>query len=147
MELKKIFSLDPVEFSKTISPEETLKGVVLGLLFGLVGAIPWILVGYFGIFASFLGFLISLAAYRGFTLGAGKMHMVGILTIIVSVLLAVPFSEMVLLFIEGLKYGIPFMDALTLTPKIFFDNLGDFFTSIVLGYVFAFLGSWRVLRP
>lgn len=145
MNISKLFNFEPVEFSKEISMEDILKGILLAIVFGLIGSIPWVIVSGLGVFASYLGFVIAMAAYKGFVLGAGKMHSVGIVTIVIVVLLAIPFSEMVLLFTEGLKYT-TLVSALRLTPIIFFENLGEFMPNILLGYLFAFLGSIRVIK-
>lgn len=143
--LKNLFNFSPIEQSKKITFSELLMGVTLGAVFGLIAIIPWVIVSNLGFFVSFLGYIIGLAVYKGFVLGAKKMHVLGNITIILVILLAIPFAEMIIILIQGIKYGFPFLFVLQNTPIVFFDSLGDIGLNIVLGYVFAFLGSWRII--
>ncbi|MCA9383002.1 hypothetical protein KC909_01430 [Candidatus Dojkabacteria bacterium] len=147
MNLSSLLSFEPVEFDNSLPLPKVLLGVILGIGFGFLGTIPWILVGYLGFFVSILGFIIGIAAYKGFVLGAGKMHIAGIATILFVIMIAIPLSEITLLFIEGLKLELTFMEALTATPEVFVMYIGDFIPNILLGYLFAFLGAWRVIKP
>lgn len=62
------------EQSKAIDRYEGsyVRGAVGALLGAIVGAIPWALVGCFGWIASWLGYLIALAAIKGYDLMNGK---------------------------------------------------------------------------
>ena len=142
---KNLLNFSPLEHSRNISFYEAIKGIILGVIFGLIAIIPWIIVSNLGFFVSILGYIIGLAVYKGFVLGAQKMHVLGNITIILVILLAIPFAEMIIILIQGIKYGLPFLYVLQNTPTVFFESLGDIGLNIVLGYVFAFLGSWRIL--
>lgn len=142
-----IFSFVPVEEAKSISGEEAVKGVILGVVFGLIATIPWIIVTNSGWFVSLLGYLIGLATYKGFVLGAGKMHRLGRITIVLFVLIAIPLAEFVIIIMQGMQLGYSFAFVIANTPAIFIAGLGRIADSILMGYLFAFLGVYRFLIP
>lgn len=118
-------------------------GVLLATLFGILGSIPWIIIGYFGWIASLGGYLIGLAAYKGYIMGNGIFDRFGKICIAIIILLVIPAAEMVNLFIAFLQQGIFFMDAAMYTPSIFLENITEFVPSILIGYVMAGLGTFQ----
>ena len=144
--LKQIFTLESVELAEKIDTIEFIKGSVAAFIFGLIGTIPWILLSLVGFIASIFGFVIALAALKGFILGAGKLHKSALVVVVLVVLFAVPFAEIFLWFTSGLSEGFSVIDTLTLLPVVIADNIGPTLLNIGLGYVFAFIGAWKVIR-
>ncbi len=144
--LKQIFSLEAAEFSEKIDSLEFIKGSIAAFIFGLIGTIPWILLSLVGFIASIFGFVIALAALKGFILGAGKLHKSAIIVVVLVVLVAVPFAEIFLWFTSGLSAGYTVIDTLTLLPVVIAENIGTTMLNVGIGYVFAFLGAWKVIR-
>lgn len=121
-----------------------IQGTILAILFGLVGSIPWIIIGYFGWIASLAGLLIGHLAYKGYVKGAGFFDKYGKAVIIAVIIFIVPFAEMVNIFIEALKYNYFILDALIVTPLFFFEYIGDYLPNILIGYLMAALGTYRI---
>lgn len=121
-------------------------GIFLAILFAIVASIPWIVIGYFGWVASLAGYLIGLGAYKGYTIGNTTFDKFGQLTVLVIILLAVPFAEMVNTFIAAMEY-VNFTKALEVTPTLFFYYIGDYIPAILLGYLMAALGTYQFILP
>lgn len=128
-----------------------LTGIIGAVLGGIIGAIPWAIASFNGWFVGWLGFLIGLAAKKGYELLKGKeckaKAVVIILVSILSVVLA-EFAGWTVAFMmevegatvmEGLQFTLYFLSA---DPEIQSSFIGN----IVLGLVFAGLGIFDLVR-
>ena len=131
-------------------------GVLGAAVGGVIGAIPWAIVGYFGWFVGWLGFLIGIAAKKGYEIGKGRETKAKGITIIVVVICAVILAELagiiVSLTAAYMEYGAPLGDAIVgsflILPEVVADSevLPSVLFDIGLGLVFAFLGVFSTLR-
>lgn len=119
-------------------------GTIGALLGGLVGAIPWFIVSYFGFFASIFGYLIGIASLKGYKILGGKYGFKTRWIILVCVLFSVVFAEfmsyLILLGVEGYDFSL-----LNLFDIILY-NLFNFLFNIGVGILFAFLGIYRLFK-
>lgn len=136
-----------------------LTGAVGAIIGGLVGSIPWAIAYYFGWFVGWLGFLIGIAAKKGYELLHGKASKAKGIIIILVTAVCVVLAELVTNFI-GLKIGIandPELAAYSLTTSeilnIFFRLITEdaelkrqIVADVVLGFIFAGLGIGSVAR-
>ncbi len=133
----------------------TLLGTI-GAFFGaVVGAIPWAIAYYFGWFVGWFGFIIGLAAKKGYELLNGKESrakgIVVIIATVFGVFLAESCAIMVSLAVMWIEEGYDFylldiaysyIYALSTDSGILLAVLGD----IALGLLFAALGIWSLAR-
>lgn len=126
-----------------------LLGFIGALAGALVGAIPWAIVSSFGWFVGWLGFLIALLASKGYDLLRVKRNMNKLWCVIIAIIIGVLFgqilSDIIYIAMDNdsrgdlamifLYYKDHFLDYL----KINVANLG-------MGYLFAALGSYSVIR-
>ena len=128
----------------------------LGALAGAVlGAIPWAVALYFGFFVSMLGFVIGYLAQKGYELangriGKGKIAIV-IVTAFIGVILGNVFSDVMILgsmIRTGEFPGATFADLPTLMGLAYTDveYMKEFFINLALGFVFALLGMYGMIR-
>ncbi len=131
-------------------------GLLGALLGGLVGAIPWAIVLYFGYMASILGIVIGWLAERCYRLfkgknGKGKVFILAIAAIVGVVVgtFAVDYFVVAQMIgageLPGLGYGDIFYVIFALLAedaeylRVTLGNIG-------LGLLFAFLGEWFFLK-
>ena len=81
-----------------------LLGALGALLGGLIGTIPWIIVYMLGFFVGWLGFVIGLAANKGYTLFKGKNSKLKPWIIILTVIVCVITAQFVAESIEVIKF-------------------------------------------
>lgn len=123
-----------------------LRGVLLSIILGLAATIPWIIIGYFGWVASIAGWLIGLAAYKGYTQETGFFDRTGKICVALVIISAIPLSELILTLIEFLKLGYPLAESIILTPIYMVNFIGDYLPSILLGYLMAALGTYKFFK-
>ncbi|QVK16896.1 hypothetical protein KHQ81_08255 [Mycoplasmatota bacterium] len=116
-------------------------GTIGALLGGLIGTIPWFIVSYFGFYASFLGYLIGIASLKGYKTLGGKYGFKTRWIILVCVLFSVVFAELM----SYLILLAPDFSLLNLY-NIILNNLFNFLLNIGLGFLFAFLGIYRLFK-
>lgn len=119
------------------------KGLVLAILFAAVASIPWIILGHLGWIASIAGYLIGLAGFKGYVRGNGDFDRFGKISLAAIIILTIPIAEMVNIFLFTVEAGYPAVQSLLATPLYFFDYLGEFLPSILIGYFMAFLGTYQ----
>ena len=129
-------------------------GLLGALAGGLAGSILWVLIGVAGFYASFAGFAIAWAAVKGYGLVKGKTNAAAPWIIGASILVSMLAAETVGLVIqivragreEGLPIGI--LDGFRLLPLFLRDAgvFGEAVKNLLLGLLFAGLGSWRIVR-
>ncbi len=124
-----------------------LLGASLSFLFGLVAAIPWVILNYFGWIASIAAYLIGLASYKGYVKGNGSFDSFGKICIILIILFTVPGAILVSIFISALQYGFNFTESLAATFFVFFEYFVDYLPSILIGYFMAGLGTYEFFLP
>ncbi|NMB03798.1 MAG: hypothetical protein GX978_04515 [Tissierellia bacterium] len=125
-----------------------LLGIVGAILGGLLGAVLFATVAYFGFFISYLGFVIAMFAAKGYDMLGGQQgpnkKIILIVVIFLSVVAGFLFANAALFsqsfngnLIEGLKTAWFFM----------INNPTSFFNlRFLIGLVFAYLGAMNVLR-
>jgi len=127
----------------------------IGALFGaLLGSVVWVIIALIGFFAAIGGVAISYAAYMGYTKLGGISNKKSIIIIGLSILVAVVFAEFVCIAIElyrhfsadGIEVGL--LNIILITFYILGDSevFGEFIRNILLGLLFAGLGSWGLLK-
>lgn len=142
------------EEPEAVSPPfvRAVAGATGALLGGLVGSIPWIIVGYMGLFVGFLGFVIGLAAKKGYELlggapGKAKRPII-IAAVILSVLLSSYFTSVIGVY--SILAGQPGAvgSAFLITLSLYMDPsfLGEIAFDLILGLLFAMLGCRGMFR-
>ena len=131
------------------------RGTLGAILFGLIGMVPWIVVYCFGWIVGWLGFLIGLAARKGYELFGGRIckakFWIILSVTVVCVFLATFAAYSISLYIEitsaGLQYfcfRVPGLvwQLIGADPEAAFSFAGD----LVMGILFAMLGIRGLLR-
>ncbi len=135
-------------------PSAILRGLVGALAGGLLGSVLWILLGTIGFYASIAGLAIAWAASRGYTLLKGGLNRATPFVIGAVILFSVLFAEAAGIVIQLLKagrsqgYDVGIRAAILALPAVLSDGdvLVGMLPSLGLGFLFAGLGSWRLLR-
>lgn len=129
-------------------------GFLGALAGGLAGSVLWVLIGIAGFYASFAGLAIAWAAVKGYGLVKGKPNAATPWIIGVSVVVSMLAAESVGLVIQivkaGREQGLPVgvLDGIRLLPLFLSDPgiAGEATQNLLLGLLFAGLGSWRIVR-
>ena len=130
-----------------------LTGLVGAVLGGIIGIIPWVLIGMLGYIAGISGFIMAFLSYKGYLLLRGKrgpgMTWIMIIVLIVFTYIAVLTSEGVaayqMLTDEGYIFTIPELIGAVIEAP-FMPDAGPLWGSIAIGWLFAGLGSFTFLR-
>lgn len=152
-----------------------LRGAAGAVLGGIIGIIPWIVLGLIGFIAALSGLIMAYLSYKLYILFNGRrgrgMLVIVILVLIVFTYLGVVMSEGVLAINELSKEGIAIDNVKFLTDMItapfspgieihytdipslsyyvtgdeWADIVGPIWSDIALGYFFAALGSFAYL--
>ena len=120
----------------------------------LLGSIVWIIIGLLGFYASIGGVAISYASFTGYTKLGGKSNRVSIIIIILSILIAVVFSELVGLGIEVAKYlksediQLGLVQIVQIMIEIIKDgeSIAEMIPNMLFGLLFAGLGSLGLIK-
>jgi len=127
-----------------------LLGAVLG---AVIGIIPWVLVGMLGFIASICGLIMAFLSYKGYLLLRGKrgpgMTWTLIIVLIVFTYIAVLASDGITAYQEfsNLGYSIPISEYILYVLMFpFLPEGGAIWGNIALGWLFAGLGSFSLLR-
>lgn len=125
-------------------------GFVGALLGGLVGAIPWAIVSCMGWFVAWLGYVIAIAASKGYDLMKVKVSMKKIWFVAISVVVGVFAGQIMsdlLYFAVKTKFNGAYISYVF---SYIFDNFGEYLSinaaNLALGLVFAALGGFSVLK-
>ncbi len=130
-------------------PNNYLKGALCSIIGALVGSGLWILIGYFNFYASIAGYFIAYCAFYGYNFGKGKATKIGAVINIFAIVFALLFAEYIGLFIDAKKeIGLDFLSFIRLSPLLFSDIsfIKSILPSLGLGFLFAGLGSYRVIK-
>lgn len=124
-------------------------GLVGALLGALVGAIPWAIVSSQGWFVAWLGYIIAIAASKGFDLMKVKTSMKKLWcvagAVIIGVLAGQIMSDMIVIAMDE-ELGVMFSTVLEYYAENFGEYLSVIAPNLFLGYVFAALGAFSVLK-
>ena len=133
----------------------TLLGSIGAFVGALVGAIPWAVAYYFGWFVGWFGFVIGLAAKKGYELLQGKESRAKGFIVIVATFIGTFFAESIALMVgmgiawsqEGIEFYLldivySYFYALVTDSEVLMAVLTD----VALGLVFAVLGIWSVVK-
>jgi len=138
-----------IENQKNV-PTNYLAGFIGSLIGALVGSLGWIILGYFNFYASIAGYAIAFTAFWGYSYMKGLNTNTGVAINIVSIVIAILFAEYMGIFLQFFKEVpdltlILFMRA---TPNLLRDSqfMGSILPSLGLGFVFAGLGSYRLIK-
>lgn len=137
-------------------------GAVLG---GVIGIIPWVLIGLIGYLAAVCGAIMAFLSYKGYLLFKGRrgpgMFFIIILVLIVFTYTAVIVSqtitdynsypgdksELSIFDLFGAEMSAPFSSGvITFDEYELETDTGGLWTQIVLGWLFAGIGSFVSLR-
>jgi hypothetical protein len=143
-----------LEGNQPIPPASYLMGFLGALLGGIVGSSVWIVIGLVGFVASIGGVAISYASYFGYRKFGGKNGIFAFICVVVSVILSVVFAELFGLGIEVVKYanGSHIQLSLAQIVSVVFnvvtsgEDNSQIFLNMGLGFLFAGLGSFRLLK-
>ncbi len=130
-------------------------GIIGAFLGAIIGAIPWAVAYYFGWFVGWLGFLIGLAAKKGYELLKGKESRVKGVAVILATILGVFLAESAAIMVylgvsfaeEGEIFNVldviyTYFYLLANEPEIRTLVIKD----VIFGLVFAGLGIWSTIR-
>ncbi len=124
-----------------------LLGFVGALLGGIVGAIPWGLIESQGWFVAWLGFLIAVAASKGYDLMKVKTCMKKMWFVIIATIIGVFAGQIMcdtIIIATDKELGGYFSELF----KYFANNFGEYLSinasNLVLGLLFAGLGAFTV---
>lgn len=130
-------------------------GTIGAFLGAIVGAIPWAVAYYFGWFVGWLGFLIGLAAKKGYELLKGKESRAKGVAVILATILGVFVAESATIIVylamgfaeEGEIFSVldviyTYFYLLVNEPEMSSLVLKD----VLFGLVFAGLGIWSTIR-
>lgn len=133
----------------------TLLGSIGAFAGALVGAIPWAVAYYFGWFVGWFGFVIGLAAKKGYKLLQGKESRAKGFIVIIATFIGTFFAESIALMVgmgiawsqEGIEFYLldivySYFYALVTDSEVLMAVLTD----VALGLVFAVLGIWSVVK-
>ncbi len=133
-----------------------LSGAIGATIGGIVGSIPWIIVYLLGYFVGWLGFVIGIAANKGYQIFKGKSSkakpLIILLVVIVCVVLATFVSEGISLVKVYSEYGYTDLSISDIISELLYhfntnsEFRGIIIKNIVLGLVFAGLGVFQLLR-
>lgn len=124
-------------------------GAVLG---GILGCIPWAVAYYFGWFVGWLGFLIGLAAKKGYELLNGKRCKTKGIIIIAVTVLCVILAEFVTVGISlalDPEFGVSVIEGILWVFEMFFESdevRGAVLSDVALGLLFAGLGIFSLAK-
>lgn len=120
-----------------------IQGTFLSIIFALIGALPWVIIGYFGWISSLAGFAIGWMAHRGYILGNKSFDRFGKIILALVILFVVPLAELVNVSIAFLVNEYTFVESLAYAPMFFIEYIGDYLPNILIGYLLAALGTYR----
>lgn len=124
-------------------------GFIGALLGGLVAAIPWAIVSSAGWFVAWLGYLIAIAASKGYDLMRVRVSMKKIYFVAVSVVIGV-FAGQIMSDVISIAMDDELGGMTGMIFSYFVRNFGEYLSinasNLLLGLLFAALGGFSVLR-
>lgn len=125
-------------------------GAVGAILGGILGAIPFAALYALGWIASFFGFLIGIAAKKGYELLGGRNGKIKGVVILLVTVLAVVLAEFVAIVAvnlpPALEMGYDLGDTIVIMAHwAIYEQPVAVFGEIAMGWLFAFLGIYRML--
>lgn len=145
---EKAFAKAYIEKQNSLS-NNYLLGFVGALVGGLIGAIPWAIVSSQGWFVAWLGYLIAVAASKGYDFMKVKTDMKKLWcvagAVIIGVLAGQIMSDMISIAMDEELGGV-----FSTVFEYYKNNFGEYLSinagNLILGYIFAALGGFSVLR-
>lgn len=124
-------------------------GFIGALLGGLVGAIPWAIVSSMGWFVAWLGYVIAIAASKGYDLMKVKVSMKKMWFVAIAVIIGV-FAGQIMSDMISIAVDSEFDGMFWYVFAYFAENFGEYLSinaaNLFLGLVFAALGGFSVLK-
>ncbi len=131
-----------------------VKGALGAAVGGLIGIIPWVLIGMLGYVAALSGLIMSWLSYKGYQLAHGKrgkgMVWVLVVVLIVFTYIGVMASTYVSIVNQAKDAGYELVDnafwivlTLPFTPN---EDVGVIWGQLAMGWIFAGLGSFGLIR-
>ncbi len=122
-------------------------GAVLG---GIMGLVPWALLGALGYIAVLSGFIMAWLSHKGYTLAGGRRGR-GMVWTLAAVLFVLTYVGMALvlcvnLMAEGYAFSGSLLGVALAMPFTWAEGAGYIWAQLALGWLFAALGLWWVLR-
>jgi hypothetical protein len=132
-----------------------LRGAIGAVVGGIIGIIPWALIGLLGYIAAISGAIMAFLTYKGYLLFKGKRGR-GMLFIVIAVLIVFTYAAVIVnqtitdyQYLTGLGYyDIPVFElfGMELAAPFYPEDAGYLWAQIGLGWLFAGLGSFLYLR-
>ncbi len=132
-----------------------LRGTIGAVAGGIIGIIPWVLIGMLGYIAAISGAVMAFLAYKGYLLFKGKRGR-GMLFIVIAVLIVFTYAAVIVnqtiadyQYLTDLGYyDIPVFGlfGMELTAPFYPEEAGYLWGQIGLGWLFAGLGSFILLK-
>lgn len=133
----------------------TLLGSIGAFAGALIGSIPWAVAYYFGWFVGWFGFIIGIAAKKGYELLQGKESRAKGVIVIIATFIGTFFAESIALMVtmgiawsqEGIDFYLldivySYFYALAMDSELLMAVLGE----VAVGLIFAVLGIWSVVK-
>jgi hypothetical protein len=126
------------------------KGALGAVLGGVVGVIPWVVIGMLGFVAAISGLIMAWLSYKGYRLLGGKLGRSMVWILIVVLIVFTYVGVMASLYVSIAAEGYDLVDnafwlILTL-PFVPGGDAGVIWGQIALGWLFAALGSFGLIR-
>lgn len=131
-------------------PKKYFLGFVVSLLGAFIGSILWIVLGMVGFIASIAGLAIAYCAFKGYELAKAKLDKIGVTLVIISIVIAFLFAQVMGLYLEihkelpNVTFGICVRYVM---PILFRDK--EFVLAVLrdfgLGILFIVLGAGRTI--
>lgn len=126
------------------------KGALGAVLGGVIGIIPWVLIGLLGYVAAISGLIMAWLSYKGYQLAGGKRGRGMVWIIIVVLIIFTYIGVMGSLYASAINEGYDMRGTLLLVliapflPQYF--ETGVLWGQLALGWLFAGLGSFGLIR-
>jgi|AGTN01.2.fsa_nt_gi hypothetical protein len=126
------------------------KGALGAVLGGIIGIIPWVVIGLIGYVAAISGLIMAWLSYKGYQMAGGRKGR-GMVWILVVVLVVFTYVGVIAsLYANIAADGFEMVDnafliVLTL-PFIPGEDVGAVWGQLALGWLFAGLGSFSLIR-
>ena len=124
-------------------------GFIGALLGGLVGAIPWVFVSSWGWFVAWLGYVIAIAAAKGYDLMRVKPSMMKMWFVAISVVISV-FVGQIASDLLIIAYDPEYSPYVWEFFEYMMENFGEYLSvsgfNLFLGLVFAVWGGFTVFK-
>lgn len=146
-------------YEEAASEGSVASGLLGALIGGLLGAVVWAIAYYFGWFVAWIGFLIAIAASKGYDLLHGRQTKAKAVIVLIVTLLAVIVGQYAALVVVVMQefaadpslagMGLTVLDGIIFVLALIVSDaqvMSTFLLDLLLGLIFAALGVWSTVR-